>query len=300
VKSRFGLAGLFVTLLLALACSNNDSEVPRPGSQFPLRIQQSDGQTLVIERAPSRIISLSAAATEVFCAIGAGDSLVAVDKFANCPLGSKAKPEVDSFQPSLEALAAFRADLVYVFSDQGGIVAALRGLGTPVLFLKPPETLAGVFENIELIGSITARTKEGRDLVATMQKKRDAITNKVASVTKGPRAFHELSPDYYTVRPDTFTGELYTLLKAENVAAGAQTAFPQLSAEVIIARDPEVIVLVDGTKPAEVGSRPGWANISAVRNNRLCEIDPGLLSRPGPRIVDGLEALSACLYPGGG
>jgi iron complex transport system substrate-binding protein len=300
VKSRFYVSALFVTLLLALACSDGGQETLQAGAQFPLRIQQNDGQMLMLERAPSRIVSLSPAATEVFCAIGAGDSLVAVDKFANCPLGSKAKPEVDSFQPSLEALAAFRADLVYVFSDQGGIVAALRGLGTPVLFLKPPESLAGVFENIELLGSITGRSTQARDLVAAMQKKRDAITAKVANVTKGPRAFHELSPDYYTIRPDTFTGELYTLLKAENVAAGAPTAFPQLSAEVIIARDPEVIVLVDGTKPAEVGSRPGWANISAVRNNRLCEIDPDLLSRPGPRIVDGLEALSACLYPGGG
>jgi iron complex transport system substrate-binding protein len=291
---------VLLSLVFVTGCSAGGSEPTQSSSsQFPLRVQQSDGQTLVIEKAPERIVSLSAAATEVFCAIGAGDRLAAVDKFANCPLGSKTKPEVDSFQPSLEALTAFRSDLVYVFSDQGGIVGALRGLGTPVLFLKPPETLNGVLENIELLGRVTGRDKEARDLVATMQKKRDAVTAKVASVTKGPRAFHELSPDYYTVRPDTFTGELYTLLKAENVAAGAATAFPQLSAEVIVARDPEVIVLVDGTKPADVRGRPGWANVSAVRNNRLCEVNPDLLSRPGPRIVDGLEALAACLYPGG-
>jgi iron complex transport system substrate-binding protein len=299
MRRRGLLVSLLTLTLFILACSDSSSNAPEAAtSQFPIRVQQSDGQTLVIEKAPERIVSLSAAATEVFCAIGAGDRLAAVDKYANCPANSKAKPEIDSFQPSLEALTAFRSDLVYVFSDQGGIVAALRGLGTPVLFLKPAQTMTGVFENIELMGRITGHDREAGDVVTAMQKKRDAIMAKAGSVTRGPRAFIELSPDYYTVRPDTFTGELITLLKGENIAAGAASAFPQLSAEVIVSRDPEVIVLADGVKAAEVKTRAGWANLSAVKDNRLCEVDPDLVSRPGPRIVDGLEALSACFFPG--
>ena len=284
---------------LAIACSNGGEDRGARDAQtaFPLRIPQSDGQTLVLEKAPRRIVSLSAAATEVLCAIGAGDSLAAVDKYANCPAGSKARPEIDSFQPSLEAIAALQPDLVYVFSDQGGIVGALRGIGVPVLFLKPADSIAGVLENIALLGRVTERAPEAASIVDAMQKRRDGVTSRLASVNRGPRAFHELSPDYYTVRNDTFTGELYTLLKADNIAAGSATAYPQLSAEVIVARDPEVIILADGSLPAEVRARPGWAGVSAVRNNRFCSVDPDLVSRPGPRIIDGLEALAACLYP---
>ena len=291
----------FMLLTVAVACASGggavDGVAVDTGSVFSLRIEQSDGETLVLDRPSARIISLAAHATEVFCALGAGDRLIAVDKHANCPLGSRTKPEVDSFQPNLEAIAGFEPDLVFVFSDQGGIVEALRSLGTPVLYLKSSATLDGVFEQIEVLGRVTDKDAAANALSDRLKAQRDAITARVAAVAQGPRVFHELSPDFYTVRPDTFIGALYVLLKAENVAAGAATAYPQLSAEAIIARDPEVIVLTDGVLPTSVGGRPGWGSISAVRTGRICSVDPDLVSRPGPRIIDGLAALAACLYP---
>jgi iron complex transport system substrate-binding protein len=290
---------LLPLLLLLAACSGKSSaSSASPASgQAPLRIQQSDGQALVLQAVPSRIVSLSPGATEIICSIGGGDRLVAVDKFANCPAGSRAKPEVDSFQPSLEAIAAFKPDLVYVFSDQNGIVAALRRLSLPVLFRKSPDDIDGVFADIDLLGRITGHEQEARALVDRLKQQRDAITAKLAGVSKGPRFYHELSNDYYSVRNDTFIGGLYVLLKADNIAAGASTQYPQLSAEAIVARDPEVIVLADGEKPADVRARPGWSGVSAVKNNRICEVDPGLVSEPGPHIIDALQALARCLYP---
>jgi iron complex transport system substrate-binding protein len=287
---RFLLLPLFLVLLAG--CSNDDGDA----AKAPLSFTGSDGVTVSFDAPPKRIVSLASHATEIFCQVGAGQSLVAVDKFANCPLDSTSKPAVDSFQPSVEAIVAYQPDLVYVWYDPGDLAQSLRNAGLKVLFLKVPDRLAGVFENIELIGRLTGRDKEAEALVAQMKARQDDITEEIKDVTRGPRVFHELDKELFTVRSDTFIGELYQLLKADNIADKAPGAFPQLSAEAVVAGDPEVIVLSDGETPESVKARPGWSGISAVRNDRVCEVDGDLTSRPGPRIMEGLEALYECLY----
>lgn len=304
-RKLFVIAALLIAAALALAaCGDNDGETPAttptPPSAFPLSIEQSDGQQLTLEQPPQRIVSLSAHATEILCAIGAGDQLAAVERYANCPLGSKEKPELDAYKPNLEAIAGYRPDLVYVFSDTDGIVEALRRAAIPVLYLELPSSLEGVLEQIELFGRLSGHENEAQELVQSMRERMDAVREKVADVGQGPRIFHELDPTYFTVAPHSFVGDFYNLLKAKNIAEGAIDEYPQLSAEVIIQRDPEVIILADepaGVTVASVRERPGWDTITAVKNNRICVIDTDIVSRPGPRIVDGLEALAECLYP---
>jgi ABC-type hemin transport system substrate-binding protein len=84
-----------------------------------MTIRQSDGEMLTLSQAPQRIVSLDAAATEIFCAVGAGSQLVAVEMYANCPLNSSAKPQVDGFRPSLEAIARYRPTCVRVQQQRG-------------------------------------------------------------------------------------------------------------------------------------------------------------------------------------
>jgi iron complex transport system substrate-binding protein len=300
-------AALLIAAAAALAACNGDGAETRaptatPRSAFPLTIEQSDGQQLTLQQAPQRIVSLSTHATEILCAIGASDQLAAVERYANCPLGSKEKPELDAYKPNLEAIAGYRPDLVYVFSDTDGIVDALRRVGTPVLYLELPSSLQGVLEQIELFGRLSGHEAESEKLVQSMQERMDAVREKVADVGQGPRIFHELDPTYFTAAPTSFVGDFYTLLKAKNIAAGASDQYPQLSAEVIVQRDPEVIVLADGpghgdVTPEQVKQRPGWDQISALKNDRICVIEPELVSVPGPRVVEGLEALAKCLYP---
>jgi iron complex transport system substrate-binding protein len=286
---RFLIPGLLALLLTA--CSGDEEPPPQP-----LSFTGSDGVTVTFEAPPKRIVSLAAHATEIFCQVGAGDSLVAVDKFANCPLRDGTKPAVDSFQPSVEAIVAFEPDLVYVWYDPGDLAQSLRNAGVDVLYLEAPDNLAGVFGNIELIGRLTGREEEAMVLVVQMKARQDDITEEIKDIPRGPRFFHELDKELFTVRSDTFIGELYKLLKAENIADRAPTAFPQLSAEAVVAGDPEVIVLSDGETPESVKARPGWSSISAVRNDRICAVDGDLTSRPGPRIMEGLGALFECLY----
>jgi iron complex transport system substrate-binding protein len=133
-----------------------------------------------------------------------------------------------------------------------------------------------------------------------MQGRIDDIQERLAAVGQGPRLFHEVDNQLYTVAPNSFVGSLYTILKAQNIAAGAAEAFPQLSQEAIIEADPEVIILADvaaGESAETVKARPGWGSISAVSNNRIYVVDPDIMSRPGPRLVDALETLAKLLYP---
>lgn len=288
-------------LVLSLACSGNGNDGRGSSTAgFPMSIQQTDGQTLVLERPPQRIVSLSAHATEIFCTLGAGQQIVAVERFENCPSGSGAKPQLDAFTPNLEAIAGYQPDLVFVTYDAGDLVASLRRLGMAVLYIDVPDTLDGTLEHIETLGRAVGKADEARELVRSMRQRLDQARQKVNDVSQGPRVFHELDSTYYTVAPNSFVGSLYTLLKAQNIAQGAASAFPQLSAEVIVQRNPQVIVLADeagGVTAATVRARPGWDAIDAVRNNRICSVDPDIISRPGPRIVDAVEALGKCLYP---
>lgn len=304
-RKLFVIAALLFAAFVALAACNGDGGETRaptstPPSAFPLTIEQSDGQKLTLEQAPERIVSLSTHATEILCAIGAGDQMAAVERYANCPLGSKAKPELDAYKPNLEAIAGYQPDLVYVFSDTDGIVEALRRTGTPVLYLELPSSLDGVLEQIELFGRLSGHEAEAQELVQSMRERLDAVKERVADIEQGPRIFHELDPTYFTAAPNSFVGDFYNLLKAKNIAEGATEEYPQLSAEVIVQRDPEVIVLADeagGVTADSVKERPGWEQITAVENDRICVIVPELVSVPGPRVVDGLEALAKCLYP---
>ena len=288
------LLTLPLLIFLGAGCSDDDDGAGARASSA-VEIKGSDGVTVTFTETPKRIVSLAAHATETICAIGAGDSLVAVDKFANCPAGSRSKPEVDGFQPSVEAIAALKPDFVYMVFDPGEVAAALRRLNIKVLNLDVPSSLDGVFQHIELWGRITGHEDEAEDLVADMKKQRDDVLRSVPS-SGGPRYFHELDSSLFTVRDDTFEGSLYTLLKAESITRGADTPYPQLTTEAVVARDPQVIVLLDGQTAADVRARPGWHNVSAVRSGKICELNPDLLSRPGPNIIRGLEELKKCLY----
>jgi iron complex transport system substrate-binding protein len=305
-----GLAGFALLLTaIAVACRDQERRAPQPqatptaavaADAFPLTVTQSDGETLTIASPPQRIVSLSAHATAILCAIGAGDQIAAVEQYANCPEGSTAKPQLDAYQPSVEAIAGYDPDLVYIFSDINGVVGAVRNLGIPVLYLELPDSVDGVLEQITLFGQITGHADEADALVRDMRARLDVIAEKLADVEMGPRVFHELDPTYFTVAPGSFIGDMYRILKAQNIAEGATEPYPQLSAEVIVERDPEVIVLADepsGVTADAVKGRPGWSGISAVKNGRICVVDPSLVSQPGPNVIDAIETLAACLYP---
>lgn len=284
----------------SFACTAPAPAITPDASAFPLDITDSASNTVTLEAPPARIVSLSAGHTEILYAIGAGGQVAAVDNTSDCPRAVDSLPKVDAFSPSVEAIAALGPDLVVIFFDPGDLQSSLRDLGIDVIFLASPESVQGVYDQTMLLGEATGHADEAADVVADMREAVADIQARLEDAAGGPRVFHEIDSTYYTAGPGSFIADLYSILGAANIAAATGEPFPQMSGEAIIEADPEVIVLADedaGESPDTVRARPGWGSVSAVQNDRIHIIDPDIVSRPGPRLVEALRTLAAYLYP---
>ncbi|MDP3063595.1 MAG: ABC transporter substrate-binding protein [Chloroflexota bacterium] len=263
---------------------------------FPLRIVDGKGKTVVIERPPQRIIAFDAAAVETIFTLSRGSRIVGTHSFVSYP------PEVsnitkvgDAFNLNLEKVVALKPDLFYTFFD--GPLADLEKLGVKVLYMKTPEDLNGVYERIRMWGRITEEAELADRVVATMQLRIDALKQRLASVDKGPRIFHDVG-ELWTPGPNTFQGQLYAMLKAQNIASDVQ-GWGQLSAEAIVKRDPQVVIETYPGGAQAFKGQPAFQSVAAIKEGRVYEIDADLVDLTGPRIVDGLELLESLLYGGG-
>jgi iron complex transport system substrate-binding protein len=270
----------------AVACP---MPVAHAASGFPVTVTAANGKIL-IEQKPTRIVALSASATETLFAIGAGRQVIAVDDQSNFPLGVP-RTKLSGYRPNAEAVARYRPDLVVTSSASNKLLPALRKLKIPVLLEPSATTIGGAYGQMRQIGAATGHPRAAKRLVARMKR---GIAAAVASVPKarGLSVFHELSPDSYSATSKTFIGRIYALFGFRNIAdrAGGAGDYPQLSGEYILAADPDVVVLADTIcckqTPAKVRARPGWRSISAVRRNRVIAVSDDVASRWGPRIVD--------------
>jgi iron complex transport system substrate-binding protein len=283
----------FFTCLETPSSSEPDTDA------FPITVTDSNGRQLTLDRPTQAMVILSPAHVEILFALGAGGDIAAVDENSDCPQETAQKTKLSGFTPNLEAIAAETPDLVLIFYDPGDLQASLERLDIPVLFLATADSVEGVYDQIRLLGQVTGRSQRAAEVVASMQDRVVAVQEKLADVQQGPRVFHEIDPGLFTTCPGEFIHDMYHLLKAQNIAT--QPGIPcQLSHEAIIEAGPEVIILADepaGVTVESVKARPGWGGIPAVANDRVFIVDIDIVSRPGPRIVDALEALARLLYP---
>lgn len=290
-----------VVALVAAACgSAATAETPAPteapgAAAFPVTIETANGSVSIEER-PEHIVSLSPTSTEVLFAIGAGDQVVAVDDRSNYPDNAPVA-DLTGFDPNLEAIGGYGADLVVLMYDPGDVVDGLEALGIPALLLPAAGTLDDAYGQIETTGAATGHVDEARVLIESMKEEIAGV----ADTTDGGGAtyFHEISPDYYTATSATFVGSLYAMLGLTNIADDADPdgfGYPQLSAEHILAEDPSLVFLADTTccdqSAATVGERPGWDSLSAVKGGAIIELDDDIASRWGPRVVALVESIA--------
>ncbi|MEA2023269.1 MAG: helical backbone metal receptor [Actinomycetota bacterium] len=262
---------------------------------FPVTIDAPNGP-VTIEKRPDHIVSLSPTSTEVLFAVGAGTQVVAVDNQSNYPTDAP-MTDLTGFEPNLEAIAGYGADLVVLMYDPGDAIAGLEAIGVPVIMHPSAGTLNDAYTQIEQIGAATGHLGEAAALVASMQAE---IANATTSTDgEGVTYYHELGPDYYSVTSATFVGALYATLGLDNIADGADPdgyGYPQLSAEHILDQDPDLIFLADtkccGQDAGTVADRPGWDALTAVQGGAIAELDDDIASRWGPRVVDFVVAIA--------
>lgn len=269
---------------------------------FPLTITDDVGRPVSLKAAPQRVVSLAPSNTETIYALGRGALVVGVTEYCDYPAEAKEKPKIGGFTKiDLEKVVGLSPDLVLATSIHAkSIVPELESRGLTV-FVIEPKNVDEVVGKLVTFGKLLGATDEANKLSAQLKSRMNNITSKVATAKTKPRVFYEIDKTLFTPGPGSFIDDLLTKAGAANIASDAKSAYAQLSPEVIIARDPEVILLGDmlfGETPAKVKERPGWGNITAVKTNRIIPVpDENLVARPGPRIIDGLEMVARALYP---
>jgi len=259
------------------------------------------GRTVKLSGVPDRIVSVAPTPTEILFAVGAGDQVVGVDDYSDYPAEAAALPKVGSYTLNIEAIIALDPDLI-VASDLVPLaqLEQLSDQGMPYVIFAD-RTLEDVFKTIRLAGVITGNVDEADELARSLEARVEAVTNKtLAEGVSKPKVYVEYYP-MWTYGPGSFGDDLIVLAGGINIAHNTSSEYPQVSNEFLIAQDPDVIVYTTGvmstTTKESIVSRPGWDSISAVENDKIFSIDDNLLSRYGPRIVDGLEEIAEIIHP---
>jgi iron complex transport system substrate-binding protein len=302
---KFPALAVAATLALAVACGDDDASVPQSGqadtdaetgtdASFPADVVAANG-TVTIAAEPERVVSLSPTATEMLYAIGAGDQVVAVDDFSNYPEGTP-MTDLSGFEPNVEAITTYEPDLVVLSLDANDVVAGLERVDIPVLEYPAATSLDETYDQITQLGAATGHSDEAADVVEDMRADIDDLADQAAEHDNPLTYYHELDDQLHTATSETFIGQVYALAGLENVADPADdgTGYPQVSAELLLESDPDMIFLADeaaGVDAAAVAARPGWSEVTAVRNGDIVELDPDITSRWGPRVVDFLRTV---------
>jgi iron complex transport system substrate-binding protein len=281
------IAALMVAAALLAACGSDDTGA-----------KASDTTATTASATPQRIVSMSATATEMLFAIGAGDQVVAADSYSNYPPEAPTT-DLSAYEPNVEAITTYEPDLVVV-TDPGDLEDSLKKVDIEVLEAPAAVTLEDTYEQLTMFGEVTGHEAEAAKVVKDMQADIAGIVKDVPKRATPLTYYHELDNTLYTVTSKTFLGELYGLAGLENVAdpadADGQTGgYPQISPEFLVDADPDLIFLAD-TKccdqdAASFAARPGFAGLQAVASQQVIGLDDDVASRWGPRVVDLLREI---------
>ena len=266
------------------------------------------GVTLEFSEYPQRIVSLSPSTTEILFAIGAGDQVVGRDEMSLFPEEVLAVTNIGAMwgEVPAEAILALEPDLVIaadiINEDQ---IEALRDLGLNVYWQTDPTNYEGLWENLRNIAALTGHEEETEILIADLDARVKAVEEKIAPLSYRPSVFYELDATDpsapWTTGSGTFIDYIITTAGGFNAASALEGEYAQISTEELIAIDPQIILLADalyGVTPESVAERAGWDTMTAVTENAIYPIDPNMMSVPGPRLVDALEATANILHPG--
>lgn len=308
MRRRTFLAGALALCALAGCSPSPVNEAPAsPAAKgFPFTLTDTGGRRVEIPAPPQRIVCLSPAHTETLFALGVGDRVVAADTYSDYPPEVRSRATINCWpRIPLEEVVALRPDLVLVLTQEGEELKRLEAAGVRAAQLFP-KTLAETLDCIRLLGRITGTTPTAEELVTEMRQRVDEVQRRVRGRPR-PRVIMELDATD-PARPWVAGGgaiyhEVLRLAGGDNLFADQPQPTLQVTAEQIIAADPEVILLGDMISPLQpqrpelVGRRAGWSQITAVKDGRIFGLKSERITRPAPRFVEGLEEVARRLHP---
>ena len=281
---------IVVTVLLALLLLMS-SLAQAQGVQ----VTDDRGHAVQLPQPPERIVTLLPSLAETVCALGECRRLVGVDRYTNWPASVNQLPKVGGgLDPNIEAIVALRPDVV-LMATSSRAAERLRALGIAVLALEP-KTHADVQRVLDKVGQLLGRgdaQRVWREIDAAVS----AAAQSLPASARGQRVYFEVSPGPFGAGEASFIGETLARLGARNILPASLGPFPKLNPEYIVRADPDRIMV--GSRSAEgLLSRPGWAQMRALRQGRLCRFnadESDTLIRPGPRMAEAARLMADCL-----
>jgi iron complex transport system substrate-binding protein len=308
-------------LVLAAACqpsaSSSPSESPStaPSSppsasaaevSYPLTLTDDADREVEIPAEPQRIVSLAPSNTEIVCALEACDRLVGVTDFDDYPAEVADVPDVViGAVVDVELVAEADPDLILAAGNEltpSAVITELSDLGYPVVVLYP-ETLEAILDNIELVGTAINAVEVAAEVTEHMAEHVADVRAAIAG-EPAPRTFYEVGlfeGAIYTAGEDSFLAGMIDTAGGDPITGDPLTT--SIALEDLVVADPEVILLGDAAydptiTPESVAARPGWEGMTAVTSGRIEVMEEDLvITRPGPRVIEGLEALARAIHP---
>lgn len=272
---------------------------PAEETAYPLTVTDGLGQTVTLDEEPDRIVSMAPNVTEILFALGLEDAIVGVSEFSDYP---EAALEIESIGGAngydLEKIAGLEPDLVITNAQVEGLAETMAPLEIAVAGYYP-QSYNETMDQILQIGVMTNRQEKALEVVTEMEARRAAVLKSVEGLEK-PTVLYEIWGDPLMVAgKGSFISELITMAGGIDVA-GEAPPYSNFSLEDLVAADPDIYIYgnVDPSLTAEViGQRPGYGDLKAVQNDQVLAIDVDIISRPGPRLADGLEAVADLIQP---
>ncbi|MCB2178565.1 cobalamin-binding protein [bacterium] len=272
-----------------------------------IELEDATGTLVTLEGPAQRIVSLAPSTTEILFAIGAGDQVVGREDFANYPEVVLDLPSIGGTWGELntEAILDLEPDLVLAAPlTTAEQIQSLTDVGLTVFQVPNPTDLDGMYDLLRTTATLTGYVEETEVLISSLQERVAAVAEVIVNAETTPLVFYELdSTDPsapYTSGPNTFVDNLIILAGGQNLGADFEGEWVPISAEALIDLNPAIIILGDskyGVTAEDAAARPGWDAISAVQNGFVYPIDDDTVSRPGPRLVDGLEEMAKLIHP---
>ncbi len=314
MNRKFKMTALFLVLMLVfvglVGCSQDKTD-PGPDAVGPNNnnieynysktFSDDFGHIIELEEAPERIISLAPSHTEILYALGLGDKIVGVTAFCDYPAEALELEKVGDYMGiNFEKIIELEPDLIVNYGQLDDDASKIYSdAGIPVLSFLP-ESIDEVINTIKQIAAATDTVEEGDALVKSMEDHRDEIVAKVQTVDT-VKVFYEIWHDpLMAAGAGSFMDSLINLANGTNVASDAEGAYPSYDIEQLVENDPEVYLTANDLPDKTVESisaRPGYEDISAIKNGDIHILDGNISSRPGPRIVEGLELVARAIHP---
>lgn len=324
---RFSFILIFVLILGALAaCTPNNTDEPQTGKDpviededkentgeedpvvegedFPKTVKDGFGNQVTLDKKPEKIVSLAPNNTEILFALGLDKEIVGVSTADDYPEEAVEKEKVGGYEGNnLEKIIELETDLVLYYGDMTKNLPedfnSLKEAGIPVLSYEP-ESIDEIIETIKSVGEATGTEEKAKEISDEMIEKKDEIVEKVKDAEK-KKVFYEVWHDpLQTAGPGSFMNELINLSNAENIAEDADLAYAPYDLETLIEKDPDIYIGPNDNPDATeemIKERPGYEDLTAVKENKIYVVDGNLASRAGPRIVEGLEMIAKTIHP---